>query len=93
MYSEYFDDSKVGVCNPTAMHQAKFGIVKDGFNKWWQEIVNLKKWMTADESCVARWYKSMMTCGPEPKPIRTGVTVHTLCATKGPLKMYNKLFA
>ena len=31
-----------------------------------------------------------MTIGPEPKPIRTGMTLH-LCVTKGPLRTY-KLF-
>ena len=43
-----------------------------------------------DESCVAGWYKSMMTCGPEPKPkpIRTGATLHTLCITNGPLSTF-----
>ena len=56
------------------------------------DIVNYGKWMTADESRVAGWYNSMMTVGPEPKPIRTGATLHTLCITEGPLSSY-KLFA
>ena len=33
-----------------------------------------------------------MTIGPEPKPIRTGATIHTVCITTGPLSTY-KLFA
>ena len=33
-----------------------------------------------------------MTIGPEPKPIQTGATLHTVCITKGPLHTY-KLFA
>jgi hypothetical protein len=33
-----------------------------------------------------------MTIGPEPKPIRTGATLHTVCVTHGPLSTY-KLFA
>jgi hypothetical protein len=33
-----------------------------------------------------------MTVGPEPKPIRTGATLHTVCITNGPLSI-NKLFA
>jgi hypothetical protein len=33
-----------------------------------------------------------MTIGPEPKPIRTGATLHTVCITNGPLHTY-KLFA
>ena len=48
--------------------------------------------MTADESQVAGWYKSQMTFVPEPKPICTGSTLHTLCVTHGPLSTY-KLFA
>ena len=48
--------------------------------------------MTADESQVAGWYKSKMTCGPKPKPIHTGATLHTLCVTHGPLSTY-KVFA
>jgi hypothetical protein len=35
---------------------------------------------------------SPITCGPEPKPIRTGATLHTVCVTEGPLRTY-KLFA
>ena len=49
-------------------------------------------WITADESRVAGWYHSVMTIGPELKPIRTGATLHTFCITKGPLHSY-KLFA
>jgi hypothetical protein len=41
---------------------------------------------------VAGWYHSVMTVGPEPKPIRTGATLHTVCVTDGPLATY-KLFA
>ena len=48
--------------------------------------------MTADESRVAGWYHSPMTMGPEPKPIRTGCTLYTLCVTYGILATY-KLFA
>jgi hypothetical protein len=34
-----------------------------------------------------------MTIGPEPKPIRTGATLHTVCCiTEGPLSTY-KFFA
>ena len=33
-----------------------------------------------------------MACGPEPKPIRTSATLHTLCVTHGPLSKY-KVFA
>ena len=33
----------------------------------------------------------MMTVGPEPKPIRTGATLHSLCVTRGKIATY-KLF-
>ena len=54
-------------------------------------MVNYGKWLTADESRVAGWYHSPITQGPEPKPIRTGATLHSLCVTKGRLATY-KLF-
>ena len=58
----------------------------------WQAIVNPGKWITTDKSRVAGWYHSVMTIGPEPKPIRTEATLHTVCITNGPLSTY-KLFA
>jgi hypothetical protein len=60
--------------------------------KRWQAIVNPGRWITTDESRVAGWYHSVMTIGPDPKPIRAGATLHTACITKGPLATY-KLFA
>ena len=69
----------------TANHRTKFSLVEDGWNIRWQQIVIFGKWLTMDESRVDGWYKSMMTCGPEPKPIRTGTTLYTLCITHGPL--------
>ena len=83
---------KVGIHPDTATHRVKFNILEDGYNKRWQDVVNFGKWMTANESRVAGWYKSMMTMGPDPKPIRTGATLHTLCVTEGDLKTY-KLYA
>jgi hypothetical protein len=45
---------------------------------------------------VTGWYHSVMTIGPEPKPIQaiwTGATLHSVCTTNnGPLSTY-KLFA
>jgi hypothetical protein len=60
--------------------------------KRWQACVNPGRWITTDESQVAGWYHSVMTIGPDPKPIRTGATLHTACITKGPLATY-KIFA
>jgi hypothetical protein len=76
----------------TASQRLKHGRLEDGNNKRWQAIVNFGKWITTDESRVAGWYHSVMTIGPEPKPIRTGATLHTVCVTHGPLSTY-KLFA
>ena len=87
-WEEYFTDQKVGHDDSIATHRTKFSMVEDGWNNRWQEIVNFGKWLTMDESRVAGWYKSMMTCGPEPKPIRTGATLHTLCITHGPLATF-----
>ena len=87
-WEEYFMDPKVEHDGSTAAHRTKFSMVEDGWNSRWQEIVNFGKWLTMDESRVAGWYKSMMTCGPEPKPIRTGATLHTLCVTHGPLATF-----
>ena len=44
--------------------------------------------MTADGSRAAGWYHSAYTVGPEPKPIRTGCTLRTLCVTHGDLASY-----
>jgi hypothetical protein len=57
-----------------------------------QALVNPEKWITTDERRVAGWYHSVMTIGPEPEPIRTGATLHTVCITNGLLHTY-KLFA
>ena len=75
----------------TAKHRTKFGTLEDGYSKQWQRLVRFGRDVTADESRVAGWYHSPMTMGPEPKPIRTGATLHTLCVTKGALRTY-KLF-
>ena len=44
--------------------------------------------MTHDESRCFGWYPSPCMIGPEPKPIRTGATMHSMCVTKGPLTLY-----
>ena len=75
----------------TAQQQKKHGQLEDVYNKRWQEIVNFGRWLTVDESQLAGWYHSIMTIGPEPKPIRTGMTLHSLWVTHGSLRTY-KLF-
>ena len=68
-------------------HRRKFGDVKDAFNKKWKECVTFGKWLTFNEIRVAGWYHSPITCGPEPKSIRTVAMIHSLCVTKGPLPL------
>ena len=87
-----YDDSKVEAGQSTTTHRKKHGLLEDSYNGRWQAVVNFGMWITADESRVAGWYHSVMTIGPEPKPIRTGATLHTFCITKRPIHSY-KLFA
>jgi hypothetical protein len=92
VWDDIYDDAKVVAPPLTASHPLKHGRLEDGYNKRWQAIVNFGKWITTDESRVADWYHSVVTIGPEPKPIRTSATLHTVCVTNGPLHTY-KLFA
>ena len=91
-WDDTYPDAKVQADESTAAHRLKHGLLEDGYNKRWQAIVNFGKWITTDESRVAGWYHSVMMIGPEPKPTRTGATLHTVCITYGPLGTY-KLFA
>ncbi|OEU07069.1 hypothetical protein FRACYDRAFT_252180 [Fragilariopsis cylindrus CCMP1102] len=91
-WDDIYDDPKVVGPPGTAKHRLKHGLLEDGYNKRWRAIVNFGKWITTDESRVGGWYHSCMTIGPEPKPIRTGATIHTVCITTGPLSTF-KLFA
>jgi hypothetical protein len=91
-WDDIYDDPQVQADASMASHRVKHGILEDGYNRRWQAIVNPRKWITTDESRVTGWYHSAMTVGPEPKPIRTGATLHTVCITHGPLSTY-KLFA
>jgi len=77
-------------CSPdgTAHHRQKFSMFEDGFNIWWKECVEFRKWLTFDESRVTGWYHSPITQGPDPKPIRTGATIHSLGITHGNLASY-----
>jgi hypothetical protein len=67
-------------CSPdgTAHYRRKFSMLEDGFNVRWKECIEFGKWLTFDESRVAGWYHSPITQGPDPKPIRTGATIHSL---------------
>jgi hypothetical protein len=89
---EWEDDSYADriMCSPdgTAHHRRKFLMFKDGFNTRWKECVEFGKWLTFDESRVASWYHSPITQEPDPKPIRTGATIHSLAITHGNLASY-----
>ncbi len=61
---------------------------KDGFNRWWKECLILGRWLTFDKSHVAGWYHSPITQGPDPKPIHTGATIHSLAITHSNLVLY-----
>ena len=90
-WDRIYTDAKQEPTEETSPHRRKFSMLEDAYNRRWQDMVNFGKWITADESRVAGWYKSCMTQGPEPKPIQTGATLHSLCVTEGRLATY-KLF-
>jgi len=81
-WEDTYCDHKVEADVSTAAHRLKRGLLEDAYNNRWQAVVDFGKWITADESQVAGWYHSAMTIGHEPKPIRTGATLHMLCITK-----------
>ena len=87
-WEEVHPDPKSEPSPDVANHRRKFATVEDGFNARWKECVTFGRWITADESRVAGWYHSGITIGPEPKPIRTGATIHSVCVTFGELKSY-----
>ena len=66
-------------------HRRKYKHIKDGFNRRWKECVKFGRWITADKSRLSGWYKSGITIGPEPKPIQTRATIHSICVTIGKL--------
>ena len=65
---------------------SRMDIIYDG-RPWW---ISGDAWL--QKSCIAGWYHSPLTIGPESKSICTGATLHTLCFTNCPLATY-KLFA
>jgi hypothetical protein len=83
IWDDIYDDVKMVNPPSTASHQLKHGRLEDAYNKRWQAKVKFGKWITTDESRVAGWYHSVMTIGPETKPIGTQATLHTVCVTHG----------
>ena len=66
--------------------------MEDAYVKAWQEAIHVGCHITVDESQCTGWYLSCITIGPEPKPARTGATLHTAAVTHGRLCFY-KIFA
>ena len=87
-WEDVAQDARYEPSPEVARHRKKYEHIEDGFNWRWKEIVNFGRWITADESRVAGWYKSGITIGPEPKPIRTGATIHSICVTHGDLATF-----
>ena len=84
VWESFYMDKKEVPKDGAAQHQKKHAQLEDAYNARWQEIVNFRRWVTADESRLTGWYHSVMTIGPELKPIHTGLTLHSLCVTKVP---------
>ena len=72
----------------TSRHRIKCCLIEDAFNAAWIKHIVFGKYITFNESRIAGWYHSVITIGTEPKPIRTGATVHSMCITFGPLKTF-----
>jgi hypothetical protein len=80
-WDDTYSDEKYNPSPDVEHHHRQFKHIEDGFNKQWKEVVKFGRWITADEPRVAGWYSSAITIGPEPKPIRTGATIHSICVT------------
>ena len=87
-WNKVYADRKEDIVEGTARHRRKFGTLEGGYTNRWQAMVIFGLEVTADESRVAGWYHSPLMVGPEPKPICTGATFHSLCVTKGRLATY-----
>jgi hypothetical protein len=89
VWEDNFDNTKVDLPIDMAHHRWKFAIVEDAFNARWKAEVIFGWWLTMDKSRMPGWYKGPITQGPNPKPVRMGATMHTICVTDGPLATYN----
>ena len=91
-WSDVYNYEQILADEGTTRHRMKFSHLEEAYNRWWRKCVNVGKWLCMDESRLKGWLKSCMTLGPDPKPIRTGATQHTVCIAEGELSMY-KVFA
>ena len=95
IWTDFFTDSKIESPAECAWHRRKFAIVKDTFNWCWKEAVTSGWRLMMEESQTPGWYHGPITQGPEPKPVRTGTTMHTVCVTDRPLathKLHSQTF-
>ena len=91
-WDDYFTDVKVELLMDMVKHCCKFVIIEDAFNVRSKVSVICGCLLTMGESHTPGWYHGPLTQGPEPKPVCTGATMHTICMTDGPLAT-NKLHA
>jgi hypothetical protein len=87
-WEDMFQDELFEPSPEVEKHRRKYEHIEDGYNRRWKEVVSYGRWLTADESRVAGWYRSGITIGQEPKPIRTGATIHSMCVTHGELRTF-----
>jgi hypothetical protein len=87
-WGDVYVDSKKCSLEGTVKHRQKFSMFEDGFNHRWNECTIFRRWLTFGESRVAGWYHIPITQGPDPKPICTGATIHSLAIMHGNLASY-----
>ena len=88
IWDDFFCDVKVESLVDVAHHRRKFAIVEDAFNARWMAALIFGRRLTMDESRTPGWYHGPITQEPEPKPVCTGATMHTVCVMDGPLATY-----
>ena len=81
-------DGKVELPAECAWHQQQFAIVKDLFNRHWKDAMMSGCWLMIDKIQTPGWDHGPITQGLEPEPICTGMMMHTICITDGPLATY-----
>ena len=88
IWMDSFAEGKIELPVECAWQCRKFAILKDAFNFRWKDAVTPGWRLTMDKSQTPRWYKGPITQGPEPKPTRTGATMHTVFVMDRPLATY-----
>jgi hypothetical protein len=88
VWDKYFTDVKVESLLGVAHHRHKFGIIEDAFNARWKVAVIFGWQLMMVECRTPGWYHGPITQGPEPKPVCTGATTHTVCVMDSSLATY-----